>query len=906
MAVPAAFQLDSDMSVEDLRAFISARPSPPQTARSERLSSAKRNELQDYLKRTQSQGSLSARTSSARTLREATPSQFVSPGLLAHTSLERMAKLEGPYRLKKREISRLAECCHLLECLSVKYFDQEVESIKEELFKCIFDNYDELCTVQRPRARGAFLDASPFFQLYEQEQQKNENLQREMDSLKIKNQDLQFMNKGLKDRLKAATSGREEEQSNGGAPGAPPGGRRSSVSQQPRPSSSQIHARPPQVPELPVPRVSTASSSPTLRSHRPIASGSGSSRGIASVGGSWKSSNLDAHFPPTDATVLQKPTHAQKSPPLSVRSHRGLEVSERDGSKNKLSDAGGMPVDSSKMKDNPFFTAARGAQMMVTKIKDFEDFLDFYRNPGGEEGGIASVFSTHHKRRKHDHEARWHDFALYLSRHPECCIPSKQALKIAYHEWREGMGYKAPFSAMLRALIRHDQLKETGIGDEDIEISETIGHELDPSSDEEEDVEHLVQERDAQLLALRTSLAEAEKLRKSAEELHGQQLHDRSTTLEKHHENVLKTAERNHANQVKELEERLMELTRERDSLQSELDAEIAKQHEMEAQHLAELKEQLKQEQLANKRLHMNEKELMEEVAKGLNHIKDLQGKLDQGSAQRAEMKKQLTDKHNLLAARMVEECVKRHADELRETAAVYETQLEILRDATRGPVKVSERRFETMMDLVQTLQASVLNCIEEDPNLEETDSTLHEMTRRAFAHTLQHLMEHMHVDSKYDTDSEEEYTDPAIGPTMDHTTQTNIAPVDLGIAVEPGSDKRGKGKAKGPKASKASKRKQSGVVPPPISTEEISAMHKVIDTVYEQKRAREAALADGKLESIPWFVMRFWLGKFGSIELSQQEAARVKELVCSLVCAVADALFQRRFACGWRSCTRH
>jgi hypothetical protein len=64
-------------------------------------------------------------------VRVATPAEFLSPGLFAHVSLERLKNMPRDpaanpeaSAASKLDKERLAECCQLFETMSVKYFDQ--------------------------------------------------------------------------------------------------------------------------------------------------------------------------------------------------------------------------------------------------------------------------------------------------------------------------------------------------------------------------------------------------------------------------------------------------------------------------------------------------------------------------------------------------------------------------------------------------------------------------------------------------------------------------------------------------------------------------------------------------------------------------------------------------------------
>jgi hypothetical protein len=72
-------------------------------------------------------------------VRVATPAEFLSPGLFAHVSLERLKNMPRDAAsnpdaspASKLDKDRLAECCQLFETMSVKYFDQ----VRGHVFVC--------------------------------------------------------------------------------------------------------------------------------------------------------------------------------------------------------------------------------------------------------------------------------------------------------------------------------------------------------------------------------------------------------------------------------------------------------------------------------------------------------------------------------------------------------------------------------------------------------------------------------------------------------------------------------------------------------------------------------------------------------------------------------------------------
>jgi len=50
--------------------------------------------------------------------------------------------------------------------VQVKYFDVELRTLKEEVFRGLFHNFGALKQMPVPRSKEAFLDATPYFELW--------------------------------------------------------------------------------------------------------------------------------------------------------------------------------------------------------------------------------------------------------------------------------------------------------------------------------------------------------------------------------------------------------------------------------------------------------------------------------------------------------------------------------------------------------------------------------------------------------------------------------------------------------------------------------------------------------------------------------------------------------------------
>jgi hypothetical protein len=214
--------------------------------------------------------------------------------------------------------------------------------------------------------------------------------------------------------------------------------------------------------------------------------------------------------------------------------------------------------------------AAAVVESVVAQLDDFDIFYDALDNRGGGGGGGAggkrppaaggaaraaaggcgggAVFF---KRRRAAREARWSDFARYLALHPEQRRASAEGLREVYEAWRAGFGYVAEFGTMLRALRRHGQLLGGGPdaagGSEPLRYAEPLGQGLDPSSSEEEDVDSLLEEREARNGRLGRALARQADALARAEAHHARELGRRVAGLERHHAGLAEAAARRHA-----------------------------------------------------------------------------------------------------------------------------------------------------------------------------------------------------------------------------------------------------------------------------------------------------------------------------------------------------------------------
>jgi len=146
-----------------------------------------------------------------------------------HAELERLRTVDESRKNLKPEEARVAHCCSLLERLQVKYFDEELAMLKEELFFAIFSDFEVLKQKPVPRAREAFFEAKPFFVLLDLERQKVEELELQIKRYRDEALNYKEMNRQLESRLKFQAElqrGGETGDMGGGGAGASTNGAR--------------------------------------------------------------------------------------------------------------------------------------------------------------------------------------------------------------------------------------------------------------------------------------------------------------------------------------------------------------------------------------------------------------------------------------------------------------------------------------------------------------------------------------------------------------------------------------------------------------------------------------------------------------------------------------------------------
>jgi hypothetical protein len=133
--------------------------------------------------------------------------EFKSAGLFAHTELERLRTVDESRKNPKPEEARVAHCCSLLERLQVKYFDEELAMLKQELFRAIFHDVETLKQLPEPRSRDAFLGAEPYFQLWQAQKDKVAELEMSMKAYQAEAQNAKEMYHQVESRLRFLTGG---------------------------------------------------------------------------------------------------------------------------------------------------------------------------------------------------------------------------------------------------------------------------------------------------------------------------------------------------------------------------------------------------------------------------------------------------------------------------------------------------------------------------------------------------------------------------------------------------------------------------------------------------------------------------------------------------------------------------
>jgi hypothetical protein len=404
-----------------------------------------------------------------------------------------------------------------------------VTRIKEELFCCLFEDWDRLSQAPRPRGRAEFLAGRPVFEVLAEERAGYAVLQRHTAALERRVADLAA-------RLRIGLSGRDAVGGDAAGGGFDHrhgdtrgdimmGLQRRSPRQLRRPRSATMQTQSYNsslartdgpLPAPPPPRqLARALVGPRQfekflpqqllprRRHRahpePL-------------------ERRPANEPPDPAELLPVPLsgqsyskeglhHVHMSSASSVRAATGLPVG---GNRSDLAGPGSGGAGIAGGGGGVFGEARLLVQRVVTQLDAVDIFYDEmdHRSGGGTRAAVlpaggagqAGSGSIFFKRRRADREARWSDFVRYLARHPADRLPSVAGLQAVYDSWRAGLGYVAEFATMLRALQRHGQVLPVGAGsaggrdgEKELRYAEPFGEDLDLSSSEEENVDFLLQ-----------------------------------------------------------------------------------------------------------------------------------------------------------------------------------------------------------------------------------------------------------------------------------------------------------------------------------------------------------------------------------------------------------------------------
>ena len=477
--------------------------------------------------------------------------------------------------------------------------------MKEELFRAIFLDYGALKKMPAPRTREAFLEAKPYFEQLELEREKVQALEAKVKCCEDENEKHKDANHRLEARVKMLTEMRSAVVGKAGkgasGNGSSPGkgvvvkkvsdfeheAMQSDLMSRGSVSRSLVskfeHSGNRVIPDA----GNEMSGANTWREGSRVGRGV-SFRSIRQV----SSSSLNASQPmPAEGGGLCSSSPGQGKRPnpfisampmvkvvaseindleIYLRKYHS-EVSAEDAIKARA----GHTLTSRQTQNDT------GEQHGIGKIESTEpatqrsrNVLDNEEEDGILRGGLPGegkemkkvppghtlVMGQKLKRRKSTQEARWGDFAIYLSRHPEARAPQRDDLQAIYDKWRMKLDYKASFARMLRALERNKQIVVEGAAADKISYSSALGMDMPPSSDEEEDLEDVISERDARIVKLQVEKQSVE--HKLAEEVatSAQKLERRMLELEEHSNKIFESAQRNHDERIKILQERIEEL----------------------------------------------------------------------------------------------------------------------------------------------------------------------------------------------------------------------------------------------------------------------------------------------------------------------------------------------------------
>jgi len=832
--------------------------------------------------------------------------EFKSTGLLAHTELERLRTVDESRKNDKPERGRVAHCCSLLERLQVKYFDEELGLLKEELFRAIFNESEALKRMPVPRNRAEFLNAKPFFELWQQEKDRMDSLQWEIKKYKEEAEHQASVNQQLQARMKllADLTGK------GGGGGLESGARL-------RPKS------PPFDNEAPL-------SQSMLRGSISTHSLRQSSQKLARKPMPEDALKGDMNWPIYAGTEPDTPSSFRSTRPqlqsMSIPAsakHMSFRSEARLVTEAKAGVGGLSPKDG-----NPFLVAVPRIKLVASEIDNFEEYLRMQRvslvpgdgtdpnthqgshsasfvdsdhghevrnegqsehdaphsmstrrvleenrtveaHPGVEEGdeqengtakpppGHTLVMGQKMRRRKGVHEARWRDFSIYLSRHREVCSTSKEKLNTEYDKWRFSFDYKAPFPAMLRALERHKQIEVVGAANDRIVYSESLGQDLEQSSDEEEDLEDVIARQERRIVKLQIENMSVKGRLEEEMATHTAKLEQRMEELERISDQIFESAKKNFEARVQTLQERAEGL----EAQLREKEEEIGKVRYLlqDGDSLAaKLKAVTEESEQAAVRFARREKQLLDITLKDKDTIDKLQKQVDVADVIMKAGREQLKVKVGFHTQRMRVEEQTVHQEQLREIERLFQEKLELAElkgNVRQLTVKMSEKRFNVIMDILQRLDERIESLHQTQLGTAVSSSvfkSLDKQTKMQFSDARLRLLQQVTVDS-YDSDSDAEYHNPEIGGIRTSEVQTDLTPANLGLE-EPGAGGGKKKGKKGGKGKKGKKGKKAVAEDPlaPIDPEKVRLAQGLVDAVYQQLEPTVASSLGPPIVPVP------------------------------------------------------
>lgn len=642
--------------------------------------------------------------------------EFKSTGLFAHTELERLRTVDESRKNPEPDKSRVAQCCSLLERLQVKYFDEELSMLKQELFRAIFHDVETLKQLPEPRSREAFLGAKPYFQLWQAQNEKVEELEMSIKTYQAEAQNAIEMHHQLESRLRLFTGGGGG--GDGGGLGGGTNGKGQGLQGEASDSESMLRSSVPSVhraaphrttppnsatPLSKVAHLNTASHSRSLSlkgepsTTWPIYDGGATAAttpppsGRTQHGASTPRTSMGSiiNGPSTSMRSILKPANVPAAflSPMRSLTHTSLNATSTATPASARGGAGAGALagpgewQGSGKQANPFVTAMSSVKLVASEIDNLETYLRLYRDSltvtvdpqapsvastaaweGGDgavaEDGARALVHEHcvkpdqeidtevdgersvapkghtlvmgHKlrRRKRDFEARWRDFAIYLSRHPESCLTDTEKLQEFYDKWRMTFEYKAPFSCMLRALVRHKQVSVLGPVSNHISYSSDLGVDMGLSSDDEEDLEAAIVTRDTTIAKLQMSKMQVEHQLEHVLQTHAQTFDRRMSELEAHSDRMLHTAQTQFDTKILSAHDKVEEL---HEHLAVK-EAELKKVQYLlqDGDSLAAVTNKLKEDLTTSAtRFERREKQLLEQSAKDQDTIATLRKHLD-------------------------------------------------------------------------------------------------------------------------------------------------------------------------------------------------------------------------------------------------------------------------------------